>query len=123
MKDRTFRIFVLALAMLFIALFSVKAEDWVYYNIGTEGKYLTVDLDNPLPIETADELFETLATLDCTLTVYDEIDVNEYFLSILKKRKEKYIFGQGPQILGEYWYKDGLVFYLRLNEPLGGSGE
>lgn len=121
MKDRTFKIFVLALALLLIALFSAKAEDYVYYNIGTEGKYLTIDLDNPQPIETAEELFKTLSILDCTLTVYDEIAMDETFVSILKKRNEVYIFGQGPQILGSYWYKDGLVFKLTLNEPIGAA--
>ena len=115
--------FILVLVALIGLVGSVSAEDYVYYNIGTEGKYLTIDLDNPVPIETADELFKTLATLDCTLTVYDEIAVNETFVSILKKRNEVYIFGQGPQILGSYWYKDGLVFGLMLNKPMGGSVE
>lgn len=30
MKDRTFKIFVLALALLFIAIYSAKAEDWAF---------------------------------------------------------------------------------------------
>lgn len=118
MKDRTFRIFVLALAMLFIAIYSVKAEDWVNYNIGTEGKYLTIDLDDHVPIITAERMFELMSTIGYTLSVYKETDMDEYFVSILKKRNEMYIFGQGSQILGSYWYKDGLVFGLMLNEPI-----
>lgn len=121
MKDKTFKIFALALALLFIAIYSVKAEDFVSYNIGNEGMYLTIDLDNPQPIETPEELFKTLSVLDCTLTVYDEIEMDEYIVSILKKREAQYIFGRGLQILGSYWCKDGLVFKLTLNEPMGSA--
>ena len=112
---------ILVLVALIGLVGSVNAEDWVSYNIGTEGMYLTVDLDEPHPIETAEELFKTLSVLDCTLTVYDEIEMDEYFVSILKRRKEQYIFGKGSQILGSYWYKDGLVFKLTLNEPMGSA--
>ncbi len=111
--------FILILVTLVALVGSVSAEDFVSYNIGNEGIYLTIDLDNPQPIETAEELFKTLSILDCTLTVYDEIEMDEYFVSILKKREAQYIFGKGLQILGSYWYKDGLVFKLTLNEPIG----
>lgn len=45
MKDRTFKIFVLALALLFIALFSAKAENWDFssytkdYGVKVQGTF------------------------------------------------------------------------------------
>ncbi len=109
---------ILVLVVLVSLVGSVFAEDWVNYNFGTEGKSLMIDLDNPYPIETTEELFKTLSTLDCTLTVYDEIVMDDKFVSILKKRKEVFILCQGYQVLGSYWYKDGLVFKLTLDKPM-----